>query len=149
MKNELVQISPEGLNVAQTYLQCLSIPQTARQLNIAEHEVSNLLDNKHVKQFISNVFMEQGYNNRWALASAMDDVIKRKLEEIEETGLGSTKDIAELLQMKHKMRMDELNAEIKLEQARGPASQTNVQVNAYGTYGENYGNLLEKLARVK
>jgi len=80
----------------------------------------------------------------------MDNLIAMKLEEMVETGLGSTKDIADLLQMQHKMRMDELKAMADLEKAREGTirKQTNVQINTTGPspYGEgNYGELLGKL----
>jgi len=77
---------------------------------------------------------------------AMDAIIKRKFEELEEAGVGSGKDIADLLHLSHKMSMDLLDREIQLEKLRqapqGPQKQVNVQINDDGT---KYGQLLKQL----
>ena len=77
----------------------------------------------------------------------MDALIKQKFHELEESQMGSTKDIAELLQMSHKMSMDLLDREIQLEKARtqtGPQKQVNVQINE-GLEGSKYGKLVQQL----
>jgi predicted XRE-type DNA-binding protein len=58
--------------------------------------------------------------------------------------MGSTKDIAELLALKHKMNMDELTRVIELEKLRQTniKSQVNVQIN---DGGQKYNTLIEKL----
>jgi hypothetical protein len=75
----------------------------------------------------------------------MDSVIETKLSEMVETGLGSTKDIADLLTLAHKMRMDELKAITEYEKAKEGSSikkQTNIQIN---NNQPNYSDLLGKL----
>lgn len=78
----------------------------------------------------------------------MDAIIARKFEELDETGMGSTKDISELLMMSHKMTMESLAREIELEKLQQKSTsiknQVNVQINDQGT---NYGNLLHKLMK--
>ena len=76
-------------------------------------------------------------------------VLKLVIEEAEETGIYSKKDLAELLQMAHKMRMDEIKAQADLLKAETTniRNQTNVQINdAALPFGQgNYGKLMEKL----
>jgi hypothetical protein len=60
----------------------------------------------------------------------------------------SNKDLADLLQMAHKMRMEELKAQQETEKnSTRIANQTNVQINdAALPFGQgNYGKLMEKL----
>jgi hypothetical protein len=78
----------------------------------------------------------------------MDDMIQSKLDEAQETGMYSNKDLADLLQQAHKMRMDEIKAQADLEKINQTniKSQTNVQINEGVPFGQgNYGKLMEKL----
>jgi hypothetical protein len=76
----------------------------------------------------------------------MDALIKQKFQELEEAGVGSSKDIADLLQMSHKMSMDLLDKQLQLEKLRqgtpGPQKQVNVQINDDGS---KYSQLIHKL----
>ena len=75
-------------------------------------------------------------------------MIASKLEEAQETGVYSSKDLADLLQMAHKMRMDELKAQTEAEKTTGVRSQTNVQINEGVPFGQgNYGKLMDKLLK--
>ena len=77
-------------------------------------------------------------------------MIGSKLEEAKESGVYSNKDLADLLQMAHKMRMDEIKAQAELEkaQATNVKSQTNVQINEGLPFGQgNYGKLMDKLLK--
>jgi hypothetical protein len=58
--------------------------------------------------------------------------------------MGSTKDIAELLALSHKMSMDEMSRQIELEklQQANIKNQVNVQINDGGT---KYNTLIERL----
>jgi hypothetical protein len=71
------------------------------------------------------------------------------MEEAEESEIYTSKDLADLLQMAHKMRMDEIKAQAELEKAQATSikQQTNIQVND-GSFGSgNYGKLMEKLLK--
>jgi len=60
----------------------------------------------------------------------------------------SNKDIAELLQLAHKMRVDEMKIQTDASKAEQSSikHQTNVQINDNSTFGEgNYGELMKKL----
>ena len=129
---ETVRISPEALEVANAYLQLNDARQVADELGIDPEVVTSILAKREVKGYIDSVFFDSGYNNRFLMRKAMDALIKQKFHELEESQMGSTKDIAELLQMSHKMSMDLLDREIQLEKARtqtGPQKQVNVQIN--------------------
>ena len=119
MKNEIsTRISPEGLEVANAYLELGNIPAVCARLAIDESECSEVLAKREVKGYIDQVYLDTGYRNRFKLASALDDLIDRKMEEAEESEIYSNKDLADLLQMAHKMRMDEIKAQAELEKAK-------------------------------
>ena len=59
-----------------------------------------------------------GYRNKNNIATVLDEMIQSKLEEAQETGVYSNKDLADLLQMAHKMRMDEIKAQADLVKLR-------------------------------
>ena len=144
---ETVRISPEALEVANAYLQLNDARQVAEELGIDPEVVTSILAKREVKGYIDSVFFDSGYNNRFLMRKAMDALIKQKFHELEESQMGSTKDIAELLQMSHKMSMDLLDREIQLEKARtqtGPQKQVNVQINE-GLEGSKYGKLVQQL----
>ena len=71
-------------------------------------------------------------------------IIKRKLQELDEAEIGSQKDIIEILALQHKMTMEILDKEIKLESLKAAKinNQTNVQLN---NYGGNHSSLIERL----
>ena len=75
-------------------------------------------------------------------------MIQSKLEEAQESGVYSSKDLADLLQMAHKMRMDEIKSQAELDPANASniKNQTNVQINEGVPFGQgNYGKLMDKL----
>jgi hypothetical protein len=143
---ETINISPEALEVANAYLQLQDTRKVADELDLTPEVVTEILKRREVKSYVDNVFMDIGFNNRFRMRSAMDAIIKQKFQELEESQTGSTKDIADLLQLSHKMAMDYLDREIQLEKLRqapqGPQKQVNVQINDDGT---KYGQLLKQL----
>lgn len=144
---ETVKISPEALEVANAYLQLNDARQVAQELDLDPEVVTNILAKREVKSYIDSVFFDSGYNNRFLMRRAMDALIKQKFSELEESQTGSTKDIAELLQMSHKMSMDLMDREIQLakaQQATGPQKQVNVQIND-ALDGSKYSQLVQRL----
>lgn len=144
---ETIKISPEALEVANCYLQLQDTKQVAEALDLTTDQVTEYLKRKEVRGYIDHVFQDMGYNNRFLMRKAMDAIIKQKFRELEESGVGSNKDIADLLQISHKMSMDLLDREIqlaKLQQApQGPQRQVNVQINDTDT--SKYAQLVQKL----
>ena len=136
--------------MANCYLQNQSIEEVSNALGVSTDLVAQILARREVKSYINQVFFEVGFNNRFRLREVMDILIKKKLQEMDEADIGSSKDILEILALSHKMTMDALDKEIQLEKIRGgnaPRSQVNVQINDGG--GTNYGNLIERLVNVQ
>ena len=132
MKNEIVtKMSPEGLEIANNYLELGNIQAVCARMRIDENTVQEYLGKREIKAYIDQVYLDTGYRNRFKLANTLDDIIERKLEEADESQIYSNKDLADLIQMAHKMRMDEIKAMAELEKAKTSniKSQTNVQIN--------------------
>lgn len=145
---EVLQIDPEGLEIANHYLQTQSLAQVAEDLGISTELVASTLARREVKGYIDGVFRDMGFNNRFKMRKAMDALISKKFQELDEAGVGSSKDIADLLALSHKMSMEQLDREIQLEKVRAAniKSQVNVQINDGGG-NSNYGSLLERLMK--
>jgi len=141
---EVLDISPEALEVANCYLQTQDLEEVASSLDMPAEIVSQILGRKEVKSYIDHVFFNLGFNNRFTMRKAMDAIIRKKFQELEESEMGSTKDIAELLALSHKMTMDEMSRQLELEKLRQSniKSQVNVQINDGGT---KYDTLIQKL----
>jgi len=143
---EVVNIAPESLEIANCYLQCQDARQVATELDIPVELVAEHLGRREVKRYIDQVFFDTGYNNRFLMRRAMDALIKRKFAELDESDTGSSKDIAELLAMSHKMSMDLLDRELQLEKIRAgsaPGKQVNVQINELDS--SKYSQLVQRL----
>ena len=144
---EVIAISPEALEVANCYLQHQNVAKVADDLSIPVELVTMYLARREVRSYIDSVFMDLGFNNRFKIRRAMDALIAKKFQELDEAGVGSNKDISELLALSHKMSMEQMDKEIQLkkldaEKGSGPKSQVNVQINENGS---NYGSLIERL----
>ena len=123
-----IALRPEDIDIANAYLTYGSAKDTADQLGLPEYQVVQILERSDVK--------DRGYRNRNKLGQVLDKMIDAKLEEAEESGIYTSKDLLELLQFAHKMRMDE----IKNEQAN-----TGPTVNIANFGQGNYGQLMERL----
>ena len=138
------KISPEGATVANTYLKSgCSIAQASKDLNLPTYEISAVLQQPLVKTYVNQILRENGYRHMVKIAEKLDDLIDRKWEELEEAEIGSNKDIADLLQLQHKMQLDMANLLQKDAVKEAPINQKNTQVNVYGE--GSYGKLMEKL----
>jgi len=145
---ETLTIDPEGLEIANCYLQTQSLTKVAEELGVSTELVASQLNRREVKSYIDQVFKDVGFNNRFKMRRAMDMLISKKFQELDEAGVGSSKDIADLLALSHKMTIEQLDREIALEKVRANniKSQVNVQINDGGS-GSNYGSLLERLLK--
>lgn len=145
---ELIEISPEDLMIANHYLQFQDVRKTSEELDVSVGEVTDIIHKKEVRRYIDNVFMDMGYNNRVKMRKAMDAVIAKKFQELEESSLGSAKDIADLLMLSHKMSMEQMDKQIQLEKLRSNKADVNNQVNLQINNPEpqsNYDRLLTQL----
>lgn len=149
MSKEVTTISPEGLEIANSYLQFGNIRAVCEHLQVRENTVVEALNKREVKKYIDTVYLDVGFRNKNNIASALDEIIASKLEEAQESGVYSSKDLADLLQIAHKMRMDEIKAQADAEKASTTniRTQNNVQINDGSVpFGQgNYGKLMEKL----
>ena len=141
-------ISPQGLLIADTYLtHGQDAKKTALSLQIDEQEVRRILRTPEVRSYTNSVFMETGFRNRNRMFGVLDEIINRKLEEMEETGVTTDADILELMVKYHNMKMAEMKMEKELHEVKTTtiAKQNNVQVNLGG--GSNYDKLIATLAK--
>ena len=146
-KNQIsTRISPEGLEIANAYLELGSIPAVCSRLKIKEGKVSEYLNKREVKAYVDQVYLDSGYRNRFKLAEVLDTLIDAKLEEAEESQVFTNKDLADLV------AMSEIKAQTELKKAKASniKNQINIQDNSQGTFGQgNYGELMKKLLKEK
>ena len=146
---ETVKISPENLEIANSYLASQNIADVSRNLGLPTDTITEILAKKEVRAYIDMVFLDYGFNNRFKMRGVMDAVINKKLQEMDESETGSGKDIIEIMALSHKMSMDILDRQIKLEEAKAKnniKNQTNVQINDVGG-GSKYENLIAELMK--
>jgi len=140
--NKLPTISPEGLELANAYLSFGSLKEAASSLAISPDKAAEILDRREVRSYIDQVYLDLGYRNRFRLGSLLDEIIEKKFEEAQESDMYTSKDLVDLIQLAHKMRMDELKAQ---QQQTTIKNQTNVQINETPFGQGNYGKLMTKL----
>jgi len=148
---EVLQISPENLEIANAFLQLQDSQKVAYELDIPVDMVTRVLARAEIKAYVNQVFFEVGFNNRFQMRELMDTLIKKKLQDMSESETGSNKDILDILAQSHKMTMELMDKEIQLEKLRaqnaaaGIKSQVNVQINEGLGDGTKYGALISKL----
>jgi len=146
MSKELTVVSPEGLEIANSYLQIGNIEGVCKQLNVQQNVVVEWLNKREVKKYIDTVYYDLGYRNRNNIAELLDKIIASKLEEAEVSEIYSNKDLADLMMMAHKMRQDDMKMAIEAEKVAGTKirNQTNVQINDGSVLGDsNYAKLIQ------
>ena len=130
-KEIATKMSPEGLEIANSYLEHGSIPVVCAKLGVSENQVSETLNKREVKQYIDTVFLDTGYRNRFKISETLDMLIEKKLEESDETQIYTNKDMADLLQMAHKMRIEEIKAQTEMEKAKAQTVKTQVNIQLH------------------
>lgn len=144
-----LEVSPEAITVMNSYLQngC-SMKETATQLGMPIENVSTFLSQRSVKTLLDQQFAEAGFRNRDRMFGLLDEIVNAKIEEMEETGMLPDMDIVTLLEKVHKMKMQELQMSMKLQETVNNIQHnntTNIQING----GENYNALLDKIIKGK
>lgn len=144
-----LEVSPEAITVMNSYLQngC-SMKETATQLGMPIENVSTFLSQRSVKTLLDQQFAEAGFRNRDRMFGLLDEIINAKIEEMEETGMLPDMDIVTLLEKVHKMKMQELQMSMKLQEVTNNITN-NTQNNITIQGGENYNNLLDKIIKGK
>mgnify|MGYP000663090587 CR=1 FL=1 len=64
MSKEITTISPEGLEIANCYLQYGNIRAVCDYMNVAENKVVDILNKRDVKRYIDTVYLDMGYRNK-------------------------------------------------------------------------------------
>ena len=95
MSQEL-RIIPENLVVANLYLEHNDIDHVAALLNSSSELIVATLGKKDVRDYITQVYLDTGYRNRFKLATVLDKLIDQKMEEAEDTGFYTKADILDL-----------------------------------------------------
>ena len=150
------KLSPEGLKVAEAYIMSGGdIEKTSRELGLPVADLQSELNKREIKEYVDRIYHEAGFRNRFKMARVMDELIAKKLEEMDDTDMGSSKDILDLLQAQHAMKMKELEFEAKvkkelleLERKKEEVqikNQTNNQYNNYVIEESSYDKLISKL----
>lgn len=135
-----VMIAPEEIEIANLYLTLQSQPhEVASTLGISKDVVMQTVARPHVKRYIDNVFLEQGYLNRGRLMAIMDEIIESKLEEAREDEMYTNADLLDILKFVWKIRTDSEKQQTERDKVGKPSVQVNTQVN------NNYQDLLSKL----
>tara|TARA_Y100000034_G_scaffold136270_1_gene211913 strand:- start:473 stop:928 length:456 start_codon:yes stop_codon:yes gene_type:complete len=125
-------LDPVLLSVANEYLKGTSIPAIANLYDVTPDIVSQIIDQKEVKSYIDNIFLNQGFMNRFKRLEIINEVITKKLQDSMESGEEySKKDLLEWIKEVNKMEND-----IKPKEKTPTVA---VQVN------NNYDNLIERL----
>lgn len=132
-----LKINPENLHVAEVYLRTLNVEDTAQALSLPREDVAKVLKKKEVKSFLDTVYSEQGYRNKHKLGQLLDSLIDKKMEELEDADIGSSKDIADLISLAHKMSLENRKQD-EVKDAT-PSTQINVQ--------NNYDSLVERIIK--
>lgn len=144
---ETLSISPEGLDTANAYLQNPDVNKVSEILGVPAHIVADILERKEVRAYINSIFFSTGFNNRHQVRELMDTIIKKKLQDMDSSDTGSSKDITEILALSHKMTIELMDKELQIEKIRAGnslKSQTNIQINEGGS---KYSSLIEQLIR--
>ena len=110
------KLSPEGLKVAEAYIMSGGdIEKTSLELGLPVADLQSELNKREIKEYVDRIYHEAGFRNRFKMARVMDELIAKKLEEMDDTDMGSSKDILDLLQAQHAMKTKELEFEAKVK----------------------------------
>ena len=76
MAKEVTTISPEGLEVANSYLTLGNIKGVCQDLMVDEKKVVDILNRREVKKYIDTVYLDTGYRNKNNIGSLLDEMIQ-------------------------------------------------------------------------
>lgn len=140
----MVAINPEGLEIANSYLQLGSIEGVCKTLEVSRDVVTAWLNKREVRKYIDTVYLDSGYRNRNKLGDLLDEIIESKLQEAREDDYYSKKDLADLITLAMKLRESAVK-EARDNETTSIKNQTNVQINEGGIVQGRYGELMDKL----
>lgn len=133
-------MNPETDLVATTYMEngC-DLRATAKQLDMNVDALARIVAAPGVRNYITETLRTVGLRKMDRIEEAMEKIIDKKMAELDELEMGSSKDIAELLSTYHKMIMDKN----KLIDGGG-ARVNNTQINNIFE-NSSYGELMKRI----
>lgn len=93
------EIDPVILGIANQHIEGSSITDIATQFNISEDRVAQVLDRKEVKQYVDQVYLSQGYLNRFKRIQLINEVIDHKIQQVALGEEYTKKDLLEWLRL--------------------------------------------------
>lgn len=128
----VTRLQPEHFDVANAYLQFGTVEATSQNTGLPQHTIVSTLNTPEVKRYLDGIYLDLGYRNKSKLGELLDKIIDQKIEEAQETGVYTSKDLVDLIQLAHKMRIDEIKA--------NKDESTTVNIG-----GGNYKSLMDRL----
>jgi len=121
---EAPKLDPIYLSIANDHMSGISVEDLSNMYDISQDLVTSIIAKKEVENYINGVLLTQGYVHRNKRLALINKVIDKKLEEAEETGVLSKKDLLDWL--KH---LKDEETSIRPKEKQGPAVA--IQVNNY------------------
>jgi len=120
---EAPQLDPIVLGIANEHIQGKSYSEIAETFSISQDRVAQVLDSREVKSYVDQVYLSQGYLNRFKRLDLINQVIQQKVEEALLGGELTKKDLLDWLRL-----LQEMDKTAR-PQPKGPTVA--VQVNNY------------------
>jgi hypothetical protein len=127
---EAPEIDPVLLGIANRHIEGDTIQNIATQFNISEDRVAQVLDRREVKQYVDQVYLSQGFLNRFKRIQLINQVIEKKIQDVALGEEYTKKDLLEWLRL-----LQDMDKSARPQQ-KGPTVA--VQVN-------NYDSLMQDL----
>ena len=109
------------------YLSGASMDECAAKFNIDVVQVSEFLDRREVKRYISNELKSSGYASRKKRLDVLSRIVDQKLDDAEENELPlSNKDIIEVMKLLREENNDLEKLSGNLEEDTGKAAYINI-----------------------
>lgn len=120
---EAPELDPVILGIANEHIQGRNHQEIADSFSISQDRVAQVLERREVKQYVDQVYLSQGYLNRFKRLELVNQVIQQKVEEAMMGGELTKKDLLEWLRL-----LQDMDKTARPQQ-RGPTVA--VQVNNY------------------
>lgn len=120
---EAPELDPVILGIANEHIQGKSHQEIAEGFGTSQDRVAQVLERREVKQYVDQVYLSQGYLNRFKRLDLINQVIQEKVEAAILGGELSKKDLLEWLRL-----LQDMDKSARPQQ-KGPTVA--VQVNNY------------------
>lgn len=130
---QALQLAPEDEKALELYVACHDAEEVARKTGRTRTQIVALVNSPVAKQLQATLAQEQAVKVNSRMGALLDQVINMKLDEMQESEMGSEKDIADLITTRYKMEIELLKAQTAANKVNGPAKQNNIQINNNGS----------------